>query len=129
MKIAVATIDGKSISQHFGQSMGFIIYELEGTEVRNREFRSIAQTPHDQGLCESGAGSEPVAQNRSSIPELLRGCKIVFCGGMGAGAAQALGRLGIEPLIVATSSADDAVADYLRGTLSRSLTPLCQCQH
>jgi predicted Fe-Mo cluster-binding NifX family protein len=129
MKIAVATIDGKSISQHFGQSMGFIIYELEGTEIRNRELRSIAQTPHDQGLCGSGEGSGPAGQNRSSVPELLRDCKMVLCGGMGAGAAQALGRLGIEPLIVATSSADDAVADYLRGTLSRSSTPLCQCQH
>ncbi len=128
MKIAVATIDGNSISQHFGQSTGFIIFEVEGMEVRSRELRSISQTPHEQGLCEHG-GSESRAQNGSSIPELLRNCKVVFCGGMGAGAAQALGRLGIEPLIVATSSADDAVANYLRGELTRSSASLCHCQH
>lgn len=129
MKIAVATNDGNSISQHFGQSTGFIIFEVEGTEVRNRQFRSMSQTPHEQGLCDHGPAKDPGAQNRASIPELLRDCKIVLCGGMGAGAAQALGRLGIEPLIVAAVSADDAVASYLRGTLTRSSASLCHCQH
>jgi len=34
MKIAVATIDGISLSQHFGQSKGFVVFDTEGTAVR-----------------------------------------------------------------------------------------------
>jgi len=40
MKIAVATIDGISLSQHFGQSKGFVVFDVEGSTVRSREFRT-----------------------------------------------------------------------------------------
>lgn len=54
----------------------------------------------------------------------------MLCGGMGAGAAQALKREGIDPVIITTAlSADDAVTGYLRGTLAPSTGELCDCHH
>lgn len=126
MKIAVATVDGISISQHFGRSTGFIIYDTDGGEVRSRQLRVLAETPHAQGLCH---GDKAERGGASSISEMLGDCRVVLCGGMGAGAAKALGRMGIEALVVASESADDAVADYLHGTLTRSSSSLCDCHH
>jgi len=126
MKIAVATVDGKSVSQHFGQSTGFIIFEIEDKAVRDRQWKALAETPHAQGLCHSDQGERG---HFSNLSELLAGCGVVLCGGMGAGAAQALGRMGIEALVSASAFADDAVADYLRGTLTRSSASLCNCHH
>jgi predicted Fe-Mo cluster-binding NifX family protein len=49
---------------------------------------------------------------------------------MGAGAAQALRRQGIQPLLLsAPSTADEAVAQYLSGALSATPAEFCQCQH
>ena len=130
MKIAVATIDGVSVSQHFGQSKGFVVFEAEGSTLGAREFRTNHHTPHAQGLCNHEGGHQHGAHNHGNILELLNDCNVVLCGGMGAGAAQALRTQGIEPIILAVaSSADEAVACYLNGTLPTSETSLCNCDH
>ena len=130
MKIAVATIDGVSVSQHFGQSKGFVVFEVEGKTLGTREFRTNNHTPHAQGLCNhDGDGHQHGAHSHTNILELLNDCDVVLCGGMGAGAAQALRSQGIEPVILAASSADEAATSYLSGTLPTSLTGLCNCHH
>jgi predicted Fe-Mo cluster-binding NifX family protein len=48
---------------------------------------------------------------------------------MGPGAAQALRRAGLEVSIVGNLSADEAVAAYLSGKLTKSSTSLCECHH
>ena len=54
MKIAVATMDGVSLSQHFGRSKGFVVFEVDGLTVQNRKLRTNDDTPHDQGICNHG---------------------------------------------------------------------------
>ena len=144
MKIAVATVDGESVSQHFGQSSGFIVFDVEGGEIRGREVRSMSETPHAQGLCAHHKDGAPASefrvqsgdanrgqtpQNGGRLSQLLSDCGLVVCGGMGSGAAQALRRAGLEILIVGTLSADDAVAGYLSGKLTKSSSSLCDCHH
>lgn len=130
MKIAVATIDGVSVSQHFGQSKGFIVFEVEGANVRNREFRTNNHTPHAQGLCNHEGSHQHGTHSHANILELLHDCKVVLCGGMGAGAAQALQAHGIQPVILgAASSAEEAASAYVNGTLPTSATGLCGCNH
>ena len=134
MRIAVATADGVSISQHFGQSTGFIVFDTDGTKVTNRELRANGQTPHAQGICHPGqpAGepAAPGAHGHTGVAGLLHDCKMVLCGGMGAGAAEALRRLGIQPLLLPVScTADEAVAQYLAGTITPQPAGFCQCQH
>jgi predicted Fe-Mo cluster-binding NifX family protein len=49
---------------------------------------------------------------------------------MGAGAAQALRQQGIQPLLLSVAcTADEAVAQYLKGALSAAPAEFCQCQH
>jgi predicted Fe-Mo cluster-binding NifX family protein len=128
MRIAVATDDGVSISQHFGRSAGFIIFEVEGTQVSNLEMRANRHTPHAQGLCQ---GQHPHQQGHNhshgGIVGLLRDCQAVLCGGMGAGAAQALRQQGIKPIVLACPiSAEDAVSLYLSGRMETAPSNFCE---
>lgn len=100
MKIAVATVDGISLSQHFGQSKGFVVFDTEGTAVRGREFRTTSDTPHNQGVCHHEGGNSQGAQGPAGIFDLLSGCEVMLCGGMGAGAAQSMQANGIKPVIL-----------------------------
>jgi predicted Fe-Mo cluster-binding NifX family protein len=130
MKIAVATIDGISLSQHFGQSRGFVVFDVEGSTVRNREFRTNNDTPHNQGVCHHDAGNPQAAEGTVSIFDLLSDCGIVLCGGMGAGAANAMQANGIKPVMIpGAQSADDAVAAYLSGNIPATPAGFCSCSH
>lgn len=130
MKVAVATIDGNSLSQHFGQSKGFVVFEVENTTVVSREFRTNNHTPHAQGLCNHDGHHEHGTHSHANILGLLGDCNFVLCGGMGAGAAQALRNLGIEPVILqGTLSAEDAVACYISGTATINRSGTCNCHH
>jgi predicted Fe-Mo cluster-binding NifX family protein len=130
MKIAVATIDGISLSQHFGQSKGFVVFDVEDSTVRSREFRHNEETPHNQGICNHDGENAPAAHGHAGIFELLSGCDVVLCGGMGGGAAQSMLANGIKPVILpGERSADDAVAAFISGTLPVAEAGFCNCEH
>lgn len=130
MKIAVATIDGISLSQHFGQSRGFVVFDVEGTNVQSREFRTNSDTPHNQGVCHHEAVNAQAAPGSVGIFDLLHDCGVVLCGGMGAGAANSMQANGIKPIMIAGArSADDAVAAYLSGKIPAAQTGFCNCSH
>ena len=130
MKIAVATIDGISLSQHFGQSRGFVVFDVDGTNVQCREFRTNSDTPHNQGVCHHEDGDAPAAPTSVSLFELLSDCGVVLCGGMGAGAANSMQANGIKPVMIpGVRSADDAVAVYLSGKTPEAQTGFCNCSH
>jgi len=121
-------MDGESLSQHFGQSKGFVVFEVEGTKVVGRQFRTGADTPHNDGLCDHGEQSG--ARGHGGILELLGDCSVVLCGGMGAGAAQSLVANGIKPVIVPGSrTTDEAVAAYISGNSVGASADFCNCQH
>ena len=130
MKIAVATIDGVSLSQHFGQSKGFVVFDVDGSTVQNREFRTNDKTPHNQGICNHEGQNQQGMQGHASIFELLKDCDVVLCGGMGAGAAQSMTANGIKPVTLAGAySADDAVKTYISGNAPIVTSAFCNCQH
>jgi len=130
MKIAVATIDGIALSQHFGQSRGFVVFDVEELKVRGREFRTNGDTPHSQGICHHEPANSQGAQASKSIFDLLSDCGVVLCGGMGAGASQALAAHGIKPVMLpGERSADDAVAAYINGNVPANEAGFCNCNH
>ena len=59
MRIVVPTNDGTSISEHFGRSAAFLIFEAENGQIKSREMKTNgAQHSHTQGNCTAGsAGS------------------------------------------------------------------------
>jgi predicted Fe-Mo cluster-binding NifX family protein len=122
-------MDGNLVSQHFGQSQGFIVFETEGTEILNREFRTNHYTPHAQGLCNHEGESHRGHHSHTSVLELLGDCKVVLCGGIGAGAVRALSTNGIETMIVSgIQSAEDGVTAYLTGMVIQG-AKACNCHH
>jgi predicted Fe-Mo cluster-binding NifX family protein len=130
MKIAVATIDGISLSQHFGQSRGFVAFDVDGTNVQSWEFRTNSDTPHNQGVYHHKAGDAQAAPTSVSLFELLSDCGVVLCGGMGAGAANSMQANGIKPVMISGArSAEDAVAVYLSGIIPEAQTGFCNCSH
>jgi predicted Fe-Mo cluster-binding NifX family protein len=129
-RIAVATIDGVSLSQHFGQSKGFVVFEVDGTKIISSEVRTNQDTPHKEGICNHGDHQTPGASGHPGILGLLKDCTVVLCGGMGAGAAQSLLANGLKPVIVpGTCSAQEAAAAYVRGDAPAASAGFCNCQH
>lgn len=124
MKIAVATADGVSVSQHFGQSRGFIVFTVENGEILSHELKGVAITPHNEGIC-SGHAKED-----SNLATMLEGCEVLLCGGIGGGAAQAVQQLGIKPMALAgVSSAEEAVTMFCDGRASQVQAGFCNCEH
>jgi len=129
MKIAVATTDGSQVSPHFGRSAGFVIFDVEGKTIGEKQLRSNQHTPHAQGLCHNNDEPHDHAPNsHSNIVGLLKDCEVVLCGGMGSGASQALTASGIRTqLVPVPSSVDDAVQKFLSGTIPASDNVHCTC--
>ena len=128
MKIAVATSDGKSVSQHFGRSAGFVVFNVDGKKIIGQEYRTNQATPHAQGLCRGEHEHE--GHNHAGIVALLQDCEVVLCGGMGARAAEALTQQGVKPVVLPVAgSVEDALAHYLRDQGRGAAAAFCACQH
>ncbi len=128
MKIAVPTNDGVTLSEHFGRSNAFLIFELENGRITSRSERSNrachAGTDHDHHHGPSEGHSH------EGILGALSGCNAVLCGGMGHRLAEALQAAGISVIPVASSRpAEELVAAYAAGSLAISGDIFCRCSH
>jgi predicted Fe-Mo cluster-binding NifX family protein len=101
MKIAMP-VQGGMLSQHFGHSEQFSLFEIEDRSIRSRE--DVTPPAHEPGL----------------LPRWLkeRGVTLVITGGMGHMAQQIFEQAGIEVISGAPSETPDSVVDsYLKGDL------------
>ena len=135
MRIAVPTNDGVSISQHFGRSAGFLIFEAESGEIRSCVVKTNpAIHTHGEHACtgdhaEASHGSHG-AHDHSAMVSAIAGCEVVLCAGMGQRAVDALRQGGVREIVVAEPGpAESRVRDYLNGTLPASPTHFCGCRH
>ena len=126
MKIAVPTMDGKSISAHFGRSPAFLVFDMDGLTIKAQELRENAHLRHGQGgphgstlPGEHGHGEgHGHLLDHGGFVRLLGDCQAVISRGMGPGAAQALGSAGIRVWLTdATCSAEEAATRFASGQL------------
>lgn len=121
MKIAVATVDGQQVSQHFGQSRGFFVYTVEEGKIAGRTLKSAQSTPHEAGICKGPGGG---------IAELLSGCEVMLCGGMGGGAARSIEQLGMKPMVIpGVIDPDEVVRIFCEGRAQSVQAGFCNCSH
>jgi len=108
MKIAV-TYDNGQIFQHFGHTEQFKVYEVEDGAVRHQEVVSAEGSGH------------------GALAGLLSGLKVdtLICGGIGAGAQNALAAAGIQLYGGVSGLADEAVKALLAGTLAYNADVRC----
>lgn len=100
MKIAVSYEDG-NIFQHFGHSKMFKIYEIDGQNIVDTKIIEARGSGH------------------SALATMLDDINVdaLICGGIGNGAMEALVQMGIEVCSGVSGDADEAVAEYLNGSL------------
>lgn len=130
MRIGVPTNDGKTISEHFGRSAAFLVFEIEDGQIKACETRKNGmQHLHEQRACDHAAtGSTP--HTHEGILSALAGCDVVICAGMGRGAAEALRAGGVGRIVVtAAGPAEEIVAAYLAGKLAPGTKSFCHCSH
>jgi len=120
MRIAVSTQDGVSICGHLGRCKSFIIYETDNGAVAKKELVRIG------GVC-PGHGHDAHEAGHSHNVSPFEGCQAVITQGMGQGMLNALAGSGIRPVITRLSDPDEAVRQYLGGSLPESVTSSCGC--
>lgn len=108
MKIAV-TYENGNIFQHFGHTENFKIYEVNDSQIISSE---VVDT--------NGSG-------HGALAEFLRDCgvEMLICGGIGAGAQNALAEEGINLYGGVSGNADDAVRALLDGSLVYDPDVIC----
>ena len=108
MKIAV-TYENKSIFAHFGHTRTFKIYEVENGAVKASTLVQVEGSGH------------------GALAGFLRGQGVteLICGGIGAGAQNALAEAGIRLYAGVEGDADAAVLALLAGTLKAQATANC----
>ncbi len=110
MKIAVTFANG-NVFQHFGHTEKFKIYEVDNDTVKSAVIVDTQGSGH-------GALADFLA---------AQGVEVVICGGIGAGAQQALTQAGIKFYGGVTGSADMAVVAFISNSLRYN--PDVKCDH
>ncbi len=105
-------MNGNTVTAHFGRTKAFAVVELEdGAEV-NRELREV-------GECTQGNHPDPGHRRRHhDLVDSVRDCDVVIAGGMGLPVQDRLEEAGIEVVLTDTRAIDDAVEQYVAGTLA-----------
>jgi predicted Fe-Mo cluster-binding NifX family protein len=128
MKIAIPSMDGSTISQHFGRCKTFLIFELEGGRIAGRELRENGQGCGGHSHEEGGASHQ--GDTHGGFVRLLSDCQVVIAKGIGGGAMQALRGAGIRVALVQDDcSPEEALLRLAGGGLSESGAAACTCHH
>lgn len=109
MRIAVAYENGQ-VFQHFGHTKQMKMYDVENGRI-------VAEQVMDTSGSGHGALAGFLSANRAEA---------LICGGIGAGAQQALAQAGIKLYGGVTGSADEAVKALLAGNLDYNADVRCE---
>lgn len=109
--IVAVTYENGMVFQHFGHTAQFKLYMVENNAVQ------------ESRLLPTGASGH------GALASLLQaaGVNTLICGGIGAGAKEALAKCGITVCPGVTGNADQSVQALLSGTLH--FVPDIQCSH
>lgn len=112
MKIAV-TYESGMVFPHFGHAQAFKVYDVQDGEIKAAQVAPI-----------QGSGHGALAGFLAGL-----GVDTLICGGIGAGARQALAQAGIRLFPGVQGPADEAVQALLAGTLAYDPDTVCAHHH
>ena len=127
MKIAIVSDDGQTVSQHFGRARTFAVLTVEDGVIVSREMRDKFaphsqpdRQPHeddDDGI-PGVRGTSTAAQGKhTQMFAAISDCTALIAGGMGRGAYDHAGALGIRPVVTSLRDADAAAVECEAGRL------------
>lgn len=108
-KIAVTTDADHTVFQHFGKCPSFTIYNIEDGKLSSQQILDSGETGHE-------ALADLLAQEK---------VEVLICGGIGAGAMEALMQNGIMVVPGQQGDIDVVTQAFLDGTLMMSNVPNC----
>jgi predicted Fe-Mo cluster-binding NifX family protein len=124
MKIATASEDGKTISQHFGRAPLYVVVTVEDGKITGQESRTkvghgtFAGGQRPETIPEERHGYGVRAQSRhAQMVQNIEDCHVVIAGGMGWGAYENLKSRGIETVLTDVKDIEKAVQLYVEGKL------------
>jgi len=123
-KIAVATNDLKKVTGHIGRCKAFMVYEIDGDRILNKELRENLFTNHKG----SGQHHEHHGEGRHSHEHLisgLRDCQYLVSKGGGWRVVEDLKQHNIATLFADVEFIDDAVNKFIKGELKNDIELLC----
>ncbi len=124
MKIAVASNDKITVSEHFGRTRGFVIFEVENGAIKSFEYRDNTFIDHSMGK-ESTHSENP----HERIINVLSDCKAVISRGMGRRLVGDLTAHALEAYITDEPDVNKAIELYLSGNLTNLIDSACDHSH
>lgn len=126
MKIAIASDDKKTVSEHFGGASHFVVVEVDEGKIGNEEVREkpghkdlAGGEEHPQTGKEGGHGfTADASQRHKKMAEIIKDCKVIIAGRMGLGAYEDLRDLGLEVITTDIKEINEVVSLYAKGELS-----------
>lgn len=108
MKIAIAK-DGNVVSGHFGHCEGFEVFNVEGKEIKGREF--LQNPGHKPGF----------------LPKYIaeKGIDLIIAGGMGGTAQELFKENGVDVVVGASGNLESVMNSYLNEEL-KSTGSVCK---
>lgn len=128
MKIAIPSMDGNSLSMHFGRSRGFIIYTIDNQYISGKEYRNNDFTGHAQGLHQEHNHDHDHSHqghSHNGILNALADCEIVIAGGMGQRLFSDLTQVGKNIYITHETNPETAVKLFLENKLDSNPEKCC----
>jgi predicted Fe-Mo cluster-binding NifX family protein len=118
--VAFVTDDGTTISPHFGRAIYYEIITVIDSKVAERKRVSKAGHhsfgPDAHGDHGHGNGHDD-DHKHATMTAPLTGVAVLVSRGMGMGAQQHLLGMGIQPVLTGLHAIDEAVEQYIAGTL------------
>ncbi|AFZ70436.1 hypothetical protein Calag_0691 [Caldisphaera lagunensis DSM 15908] len=126
IKIAIPSDDGESMSDHFGRSLGFIVYYVDLTDkkVLNKEFRkrSIVENNeehhHEHHHHEDNETSVEEARRHLDILNTIKDVDIIITAGIGPRMLSAFRSLNKQVIIGYDINPDNLVKEFMDQNLS-----------
>lgn len=133
MKIAIPSDEGTFLSQHFGRTLGFAVYEVDQDKIVSKEYRKNDFTGHVLGQHEQHQHHGEEHQNHARhshhrILNALNDCEVVIAGGMGRRLLDDLTGAGKKIFITTEPEVRKVIEMFIDDTL-QSDKSACSHQH
>jgi predicted Fe-Mo cluster-binding NifX family protein len=137
MKIAVATNDQIRVTGHIGKCKSFMVYEIEGEKIINKELRENLFTnhrmhghDHHEHHGNGGSGQEHHGNggghSHLHLIEGLKDCEYLISKGGGWRVVEDLKQHNIKTLFADEELIEDAVNKFIKGGLKNDENLICE---
>jgi predicted Fe-Mo cluster-binding NifX family protein len=128
-KIAVATNDQKRVTGHIGRCRAFMIYEIDGDKIMNKELRENNFTNHRRGgghhHGEGHGGQVHGGHSHEHLINGLKDCNYLISSGGGWRVVEDLKQHNITTLFTEIEQIEDAVNKFINGELKNESDLVC----